>query len=231
MSTTTEARTPGAQNKTAQANPFASHRVDGLGYRFIDEDWDSALERLAGLGYRAAITGPEGKGKTTLLFELERRLREHGHRVRLERLAPLGIEGELAAEALPGTPQPSADYEFVDPRSCASAVDSEEILLIDSAGLLTPPERLRLRFVARKAKGLIVTSHEDIWLPTWVTCCTTREQFLLLVEELIGHSITGVKPHLDQIFEKHDGNVRSAFRELYDRFAEPKLEDPFGVCS
>ena len=161
---------------TAQGNPFASHRIDDLGYRFVDEDWASALSRLAALEYRAAIIGPEGKGKTTLLFELERQLRERGNLVRLERLAPQGLETERSVvAALPGSPKPRTDCEFVDPRHCASDISGEEILLIDSAGLLTQPERLRLRFLARKARGLVITSHEPSWLPTWVTCTTTLE--------------------------------------------------------
>ena len=62
----------------ARENPFATERLEQVSYRFLDESWDELLARLAVLNYRGAIVGPEGRGKTTLFEELQRRLAERG---------------------------------------------------------------------------------------------------------------------------------------------------------
>ena len=66
----------------ARDNPFAVQRVHAIRYRLAGITWEELLERLAALGFRAALVGPHGHGKTTLLEDLGARLAEEGFRVR-----------------------------------------------------------------------------------------------------------------------------------------------------
>ena len=71
----------------ARDNPFRVERVDHVGYRLPGRTCEELLARLAALGYRAAILGEEGRGKTRLLEELAERLPKRGFTPRWLRLA------------------------------------------------------------------------------------------------------------------------------------------------
>lgn len=192
-------------------NPFASHRIEALAFDFpAGLDWRSSLARLERLDYRGAIVGTRGNGKTTLLFELKDRLEARGFDVRLERLRPLDSSGGS---------QGSGAGVFFEPRECARRWRAGEILLLDSAGLLGRLDILRLRCLARRARGLVVTSHGACWLPTWIECRTTKRQFQALVQQL-SREIPQCERELDDLLARHRGNVREALRSLYDRFAD-----------
>jgi hypothetical protein len=47
----------------ARGNPFSMDRVERFRYRPIEGTWVKIMERLKGMGHRAAIVGPEGSGK------------------------------------------------------------------------------------------------------------------------------------------------------------------------
>ncbi|HEY9422529.1 MAG TPA: hypothetical protein VIW92_14020, partial [Thermoanaerobaculia bacterium] len=66
----------------ARENPFAVQRVLEIRYRLSGISWDELLERLAFLRFRAALVGPHGHGKTTLLEDLGARLAGRGFRIR-----------------------------------------------------------------------------------------------------------------------------------------------------
>src|SRR5687768_9283988 len=70
----------------ARDNPFSTDRVLKIRYRPRGWTWDGLLARLASLDYRAAIVGPEGRGKTTLLQDLEPHLTARGFGVKHLRL-------------------------------------------------------------------------------------------------------------------------------------------------
>ena len=66
----------------ARDNPFATDRVLQLRYRPRPGDsWDAILADLAALNYRAALVGPEGTGKSTLLEDLAGKLTAAGRQV------------------------------------------------------------------------------------------------------------------------------------------------------
>jgi predicted AAA+ superfamily ATPase len=66
----------------ARDNPFAVQRVLAIRYRLSGVTWEELLARLAALRFRAAIVGPHGHGKTTLLEDLGERLGDRGFRIR-----------------------------------------------------------------------------------------------------------------------------------------------------
>jgi hypothetical protein len=176
----------------ARDNPFASGRVESLRYRLPEGvTWDGLLHRLAALRFRAALVGPHGHGKTTLLEELAPRLTARGFRVRTVTLR-----------------QDERRVNWARFRS----LGPDDILFLDGAELLGRLAWLRVRFHCRRAGGLIVTSHRPGLLPTLLECKTTPELLAGLVRELTGEELeTG------ELFARHGGNLRLAFWEMYDR--------------
>lgn len=176
----------------ARDNPFASDRVERLRYRLPDAlTWDGLLERLASLRFRAALVGPHGRGKTTLLEELARRLSARGFRVRTVTLRQ--------------------DERRVD-WNRLRGLGAQDVLLVDGAELLGRIAWLRVRLSCRRAGGLIVTSHRPGLLPTLLECETTPGLLAELARELTGEEL-----EVGELFARHGGNVRTAFREMYDR--------------
>jgi hypothetical protein len=180
-------------------NPFASHRIEGLAYRFDGLDLRRLCRRLEDLGGRAAIVGPEGSGKTTLLEELASTL-----------------PGEPVMVRIPASshrPWRSARKQLPRP------VTSRHAVLIDSSEQLGPLGWRRLMIATRRADILVATLHRPGMLPTLFDCRTDRDLLRDLVKELAAAEASLLEPTLDELFERHEGNLRLCFRELYDLYA------------
>jgi len=190
-------------------NPFAAGRFDTLAYRPDRRPGtpvDTLLARLDALGGRAALVGPEGHGKTTLLDALEPRL---------------GARGLVVRRLTVGRDRPPARGELA--RFLHGAAPGV-VLVVDGAGHLGARDRWRLRRAARRAAGLLVTAHHPLRpplrLPTLVECTTTPELLQALVDELLaGEPAPLPLPPAAALHARHAGNLRDALRELYDRCA------------
>jgi hypothetical protein len=182
----------------ARDNPFASCRVLRQRYRLDESGWALLLARLRGLRHRGAIVGPEGSGKTTLLEDLAARLESSGWRITLLRLT---------------TEQPSlatAEWRRL------GTLEGRDLVLVDGAEQLSRWPWLRLRFRARRAGGLVITTHAAGRMPTIWRCRTTPE-LLCELSSSLGVPLTELEAQ--DLFRRHRGNLRDALRELYDRFA------------
>ena len=195
----------------ARHNPFAVENLHGFGYRDPESgepaDLDRLLERFDALGRRAALVGPKGTGKTTLLAALAERLAARG-----ERVAHLRVrEGGVIEELIPlGGGDPRGAY-----------------LLLDGTEALPRRAWWAWRRRARRADGLLVTAHRPGRLPTLVTTATTPR----LLETLTGEVLAGAPaasrresagrtlPPAGELLARHRGNVRLALLELYDLYA------------
>lgn len=173
-------------------NPFRSERIDALDYRLRGESWESALARLASLEHRAAVVGPRGHGKTTLLDALARRLAERGHEVVRTR-----IEGR-------------APFRADDARG--------RTFLLDGTETLGFWRRRQLRAQLTSARGLIVSLHAPGWLPTWIRCETDPALLAELCTELAPGAID--PDIVSELWQRHGGNLRSCLLELYARCAD-----------
>jgi hypothetical protein len=181
----------------ARDNPLATHRVLAIRYRPLDMTWTQLLDRLRELNYRAAIVGPKGTGKTTLIEDLANRLAARG-------LAPRLIH--LTAE------------HHVIPRTLLDDLAPEAIVLVDGAEQLSWARWIALKLKTRRARGLIVTMHRPGRLPPLLHTATTPK----LLNEIAAELLTDRAPHrerIDELFICHHGNIRDALRELYDHFA------------
>lgn len=194
-------------------NPFRVQRLSRLTYRLDGTTWEALLARFAALDRRAALIGPEGRGKSTLLDELGARLERQGFRLRM--VTPHRGERRL-------TP---SDWE----RLFGGASD-RDLLLVDGAQELAPREWRRVREASRRAGGLLITSHRAGLLPTLHECCTTPELLGELVTELLDGSpfdAALASPEAARSrFHRHGGNLRDALLAAFDDCARAPAAGP-----
>jgi hypothetical protein len=184
----------------AADNPFAVQRVLRIRYRLSDEAWEGLLDRLAALQYRAAIVGPHGRGKTTLLEDLAPRLEARGFRIR-------SVKFHTGDRRL--TREQRKDFlRHLSPR---------DLLCVDGAEQLGRIAWLALLARSLGAGGLVITSHRPGLLPTLLECETSPDLLEGIVRDLAGPEVDGLQ--IGELFARHGGNVRSALREMYDVWA------------
>ena len=180
-------------------NPFASHRIEGLSFRHGGSTLLDLGQRLQELGGRVAIVGPKGSGKTTLLEEL--------------------------ASALPGEPvQARIPGSYPDPwrtvhNQLPQPVTHRHTVLVDGSEQLGAVGWRLLLHATRRARYLIVTLHRPGRLPTLIECRTDAGLLRDLVSELVPADAAHLESGINDLFQRHGGNLRSCFRELYDEYA------------
>jgi hypothetical protein len=183
----------------ARENPFRSERIEGLAFRPEGFSLEGLVEKLAALGGRGAIVGPEGSGKTTLLESLAPHFQARGYGIRLLRLGPENWESN---------------------RGKLSADGTKRVLLVDGLESSSHPALSILSELLSRADWLVAAMHRPGLLPTLVELRTSPELLAELVRELLGDGESrGIEPELPGLFARHRGNLRACFRELYDRYA------------
>jgi len=180
-------------------NPFASHCIEGLAFRFNGLGLTGLRQRLEEMGGRSAIIGPKGSGKTTLLEALA---------------STLPVEPvHLRIEASSRRPWRSARAQL------PMIVTSDHVVLVDGAEQLGPfGWRLLLR-ATRHVRYFVATLHRPGLLPTLIECRTDHALLRNLVEELLPEDSPVLAPGLEELFDRHGGDLRLCFRELYDLYA------------
>jgi len=170
-------------------------------YRLSTGTWEDLLARFDALGRRAALVGPQGSGKTTLLEDLAPRFRRQGHLVRELRL---------------DTETPRFDPAFLE--DFFASLTPRDLILFDGAEQLGAFAWSRFERRTRAA-GLLITGHRPGRLPTLLATSTTPELLEGLVGQILGAVPADVRGMLPDLYRRHEGNLREALRELYDRYA------------
>lgn len=199
-------------------NPFATRyiRPGAVAWQPVPDAPDLLLERLDRLGGGAAICGPHGSGKSTLLRALLAAAAEHGRQTRFVAVrSPADLGRAVAAIVF--------------------SAGRGRLLGIDSWEKLGPAGR-PLAWLARWRGGrVVVTTHRPTghW-PVLVNLQPNQATFRRLVAYLLGQADHCVNraaafapPQLDAVFQRHGGNLREAFFELYDHF-EQASRSPVG---
>ena len=186
----------------ARDNPFRTERVLEVRYRLQGGSWPELMAKLASLNFRAAIVGPEGTGKTTLLEDLAPRLASAGFEAK-----PLRLNQE------------SPKFPFGFARRFLSGLGRGDVVLLDGADRMGGLAWSRFRARSRKAGGLVVTSHRAGLLPTLIECSVSPALLRGIVSELLGDDAAGLSGQMQELFERHRGNLRDCLRALYDLYA------------
>ena len=186
----------------AAANPFRTELLERIPFRFESGDWDSNLLRLKQLNYRAAIVGQKGSGKTTLLEQLQSRLQQH--------YVSLPHDKTCHSDVL---------------RDAIAASQGGQIVLLDGIERFSFWQRRSLFKNTAAGPGLIVIVHRKCRLKTWVQCHTDNQLMTRLLKDL-GFVDPSVVEAGQIAFKRCRGNVREAFLELYDQFADGTLVYP-----
>jgi hypothetical protein len=197
----------------ARDNPFGAARVLAA-IRYADPASDpddgrggalSLLPRLEALRYRAAIVGPHGSGKTTLLEDLEHLLTQRGFRIIHVRL---------------DTDDPRLPREWRLPKLATGhrRLAADDIVCLDGAEQLGPAAWMWFRWRARRAGGLIITTHRCGRMATLVACATNPRLLERIIRRLSPDELAAA-PSAAALFTRHRGNLRDALRELYDVYA------------
>ena len=165
---------------------------------FEEGSWECHLAKLQLLSFRAAIVGPQGCGKTTLLEELDQRL-------------PAAFDVTTFHVFLPQEKQ-------LHERMLMEALEAsakDKILLVDGIERLSFFQRRRLYRETRNRTGLVVNVHSKCQLPTWIKCRPSVSLLFSLLGEL-GLNTPEIGDAAEIYFRKFRGNVREVFRSLYD---------------
>jgi hypothetical protein len=104
------------------------------------------------------------------------------------------------------------------------ALSADHAILIDGAEQLGGVAWWRLERRLRPAGKLVITSHRPARLPTIHECTTSPELLAELIDELAPG--TAFEIDIEALYQRHDGNIRLCFRELYDRWAGRRHRRP-----
>ena len=178
----------------ARENPFRTSIVESLPYLFESGDLHQRLRRLKELHYRAALVGPHGVGKTTLLHALGDALEAQG--LLVTRFRVFREERRL-------------DWGEVQ---CAGG---RGVVLLDGYDELSTVYRIKLWRAHSDFQGLLLTSHEGCFLPMLEECRSSPILLGRLLTMIIAIDLDEVMPLALYLHRLHKGNIRDVFAELY----------------
>lgn len=187
-------------------NPFATRFVRPGVLPPLDEHGGPVnvarlLESLPGPGRIAAIVGPHGHGKTTLLTAVARETAGTGRPV--TQVCITGPTDVWQALVAVGQTRPGG----------LVCVDGWERMRFGTAAAA--------RWLAgRKGVGILVTTHAAGRLPVFARCASSPALLAAIVDRVPDHGGRIRAADIDAAHRLHRGDIREALYELYDRFED-----------
>ena len=198
----TEAEPPG--------NPFAVRHVQpgAAPYLFPDGlDAAAMVRRFAALGWRAAVIGPHGSGKSALLATLLPALLAVGR-------PPWQIALHDGRRTLP-----AAAWRALH------VLAPGAVVVIDGYEQLGWPARMRVRWLRRRrGHGLLVTAHGPVGLPVLLRTEVTPGVARRLIERLRPGSPAPMEAELSARLRRRQGNFREVLFDMYDEYEQARRQ-------
>ena len=192
------------------SNPFSTRFLSPGQLSFVglnDQTLNRIAEKLIQQNGNGQIVGPHGTGKTTLTFELQKRIASLNNTNTNYRF----VRKTVGPRQTIRTSQPVAE----------SSPHSKNILVLDGVELLSWLQRLALiKTCQRKRIGLLVTAHRPVWgLPVLVSTKPDRSQFEAIVRQLTRECDFQISTdRLNELYTNNNGNIREALMSCYDDF-------------
>ena len=194
------------------ANPFSSRhvrpgRLQPLTAETKIRDLPALMATIRAAGGSAAIEGSHGTGKSTLM---------------------VALAGELAsAGRLAGNLQLRSTRDCLTALGLVWRAEPGSTVCLDGWERLGWPGSLAVRCLARmRGCDLLVTSHRPTGLPLSIVLAGSLRLLRAIVAELPDHGGLIQDQDLVTAFARHEGNLREALCDLYDRFEE-RARQPF----
>lgn len=187
-----------------RSNPFATRyiRPGALPFLFPPSvSAESLVADFAQRGWRGAIIGPHGTGKSSLLLALLPEFERQGRK--------------LIQQQLQGG-QRALDWTALARQRWTSAT----LVIIDGYEQLSLWQRLLLRARCyQRGAGLLVTAHQPVQLPTIFTTQPTPELVQRIVQQLVLAGDDRITPgDVAAAFARQRGNIRETLLELFDQY-------------
>ena len=191
----------------AKDNPFTVQRTDAIPFDFREthfENIEAFAKHVETLNFRGAILGGHGRGKTTLLCDLN------------SFFCKQGIDRELVFLPRETDLQRAAVHHLVR-RGQGGA-----IIMIDGIERLSFFQRQQLIARSRVFAGFIATTHHFGRLRTLIRCRTSQGT-LTAVLDALELNRSEIVTAATALLPKHKGNMRLVLRDLYDQYADGQI--------
>ena len=211
------------------SNPFATKFVTAGRLDFVgltDEKLDQIATTLIQQNGYGQIVGRHGVGKTTLTFELERRVArlcacDKAIQFFRKTVGPRGEIRTAKAANRAGVTGSVVGGNYLNDEKNPANRPAKVVLVLDGVDRLSWFQRLALiKSCQQKRIGLLITSHRRVWgLPVLVELESCFTQFKSVFETLTyGKQFQLSTERLHEIFTENDGDIREALMSCYDVF-------------
>jgi len=188
----------------AKDNPFTVQRTDAIPFDFREthfENIEAFAKHAETFSFRGAIVGGHGRGKTTLLCDLNSYFCKQGVDCKLVFL-PREIDLQRSAV-----------------QNLVRCGQGGAIVMIDGIERLSFFQRRQLIARSRVFAGFIATTHHFGRLRTLIRCRTSQGT-LTAVLDALELNRPEISTSATTLLSKHKGNLRLVLRDLYDQYAE-----------